>query len=160
ARLRASEYFNVVPGEVVRVASGGGGRFTLRDAIRHVPVRTEDNGLHVAAEDRRFVTRLADDDAQGRDGPAGPARHHEKRGNVAEKVPRPEIVRHPAPALEFDLHLPNAVPYGDIHGSYRRSVDDAGGWNRMALLKRLDRRFEIRVERGGRRSAGVCQLTP
>src|SRR4029450_3509136 len=67
--------------------------------------------------------------------------------NVHEDVGVAELPRDPAPALEVQLDLPDAVDHGDVEGGERFVVHNAPGLETHERLIPLHRSRETGVER-------------
>ena len=92
-----------------------------------------------------FVADLADDDANVHHGLAFFARDQVEVRNVHHEVAVAEIVRHPAPALEVQRDLADALSSGTFNAASVVLIQDPGGFDRVELLERLHRGFDVRV---------------
>jgi hypothetical protein len=94
---------------------------------------------HLVAEDRRRVALFADDgaDIEG-ELPAFVGFEVEVR-DVDAEMPLAEVVRQPAPAVEIDFDLTNAVVERDVERGAGSAIDRAGGRQPMVLLEHAHR---------------------
>ena len=108
AAAGAAQDLDVLAAQEVGIARGRRRRLALDDAVRHVPVGAEHHRLHLVAEDRRGVLRLADNHLHLQHRLAVLPRRHVEGRHVHQDVARPQVVGQPAPALEVQRNLPRA----------------------------------------------------
>ena len=110
---------------------------------------------HLIVEDRRRRVLLADDDAHRERDLAAIPDFEAVLGNVDENVPLAEIRRQPAPALEIQRDLLDALRDGHVELRDGRGADGAVGFEPVPALESLDGLLQFRRRRRCPASFGV-----